>query len=99
MILLPRWLRRPSQDELADFYPSGPLNRAQGGRVTLNCLVVNEGKLDCVVTNEMPRNQGFGDAALQASKRFKMAPTTVAGLPTRGRHVRLPIVFIAPKAP
>jgi protein TonB len=92
------WIRRPSRDELLDFYPAGALDRGVGGRVVLNCLVGAGGGIECAVLSETPRGQGFARAALAASRLFRMAPATADGRPTEGGRIEVPIVFDPPKS-
>ena len=90
------WIRRPTLDELLDYYPPGPLARGLGGRVMLNCLVGARGDISCAVLSETPAGQGFGRAALAASHLFKMAPQMSDGRPTEGGRIEVPIVFKPP---
>ncbi|HWA22473.1 MAG TPA: energy transducer TonB [Caulobacterales bacterium] len=87
------WLKRPGSREFDRYYPPRAMEREKEGRVVLNCSVNADGTINCRVSSETPDGWGFGDAALQISKYFKMAPQTVNGEPTSGGSISVPIVF------
>ena len=47
----------------------------------------------CSVASESPSGAGFGQAAMQMARLFKMSPKTVDGEATEGGSVRVPITF------
>ncbi len=59
----------------------------------LECAVLSDGRLDCTVVSEDPAALGFGDAALNLSREFRMAARTSNGRSTTGGRVRIPIAF------
>jgi hypothetical protein len=70
-----QWERRPTDAELAGLYP--PEARAQkvGARTVVTCRVRGDAALThCQLTSETPQGQGFGAAALKATKLFVLKP-------------------------
>ncbi|MEJ0023726.1 MAG: energy transducer TonB [Alphaproteobacteria bacterium] len=87
------WLKRPGAREFDRYYPPRAAEREKEGRVVLNCQVSADGSINCRVSSETPDGWGFGDAAVQISKYFKMAPMTANGQPTSGGTISVPITF------
>ncbi|UPT63312.1 MAG: energy transducer TonB [Hyphomonadaceae bacterium JAD_PAG50586_4] len=92
-----RFLQQPSGQDFAENYP--PHATAQGvqGLATIECLVELDTSLHCRVTAEAPTGWGFGQAALEISRAFRVAPATVNGVPTRGGRIRRTIRFVLPE--
>jgi TonB family protein len=89
----PVWTRRPSQAELERNYPSWSAAGA-GGSVALRCKVAANGTLtDCAVAAETPAGLGFGGAAMNVARNFRMKPMSMAGRPVAGATVLVPVVF------
>ena len=94
----PDWLRRPTNDELIQFFPAA----AGGvkGDAMIACVVSTRGLLEkCAVSAEAPVGHGFGGAAIAMSSTFLMRPMTIDGLPVGGACVRIPIHFEAAPMP
>jgi len=87
------WLKRPGAREFDRYYPTRAVERDREGRVTLNCTVNADGTIACIVADESPQGWGFGEAAIQISKFFMMAPQTINGAPTSGGKISVPITF------
>lgn len=83
------WLERPSAGDFAALYPAEA--RTESARVQLDCLVGDDGRLNCSVASV--DNQAFatefGVASLRLAPRFRMAPALNDGTPTAGRRYRL----------
>lgn len=93
-ITQPDWLRRPSGDDLARFFPREAMRKGQSGRAVISCSVTATGALaNCSVVAEDPPGAGFGAAAVAMASKFEMRPMTRNGQPVAGGAVRIPINF------
>jgi hypothetical protein len=90
-----RWVSRPGRRDYERAFPQRALNAGQSGRVTLDCTASGSGALDCSIGNELPRGYGFGGAALNLSRQFRIAPTTSDGRSVAGGHISVPVEFRA----
>jgi protein TonB len=90
----PTWLARPTAEQLTQFYPPRPLDEGLSGQVNLDCLVTATGQLTrCTTSGETPAGRGFAEAALKASRIFRMSPKTEDGQPVDGGTVHIPMRF------
>jgi TonB family protein len=90
------WLRRPTNDELLNYWPSGARDDSDGSAV-LHCAVTNRGLMDgCSVSGEKPAGHGYGSAVLAMANLFVMRPMTVDGEPVGGGTINIPIRFVGP---
>jgi len=88
----PDWLRRPSAEALARFWPAD--SRGMSGRAVITCAVTARGTLDnCRLVFENPPGHGFGGAALLTAPMFVMRPMTRNGVAVGGAQVTIPINF------
>ncbi|RRN62607.1 energy transducer TonB [Caulobacter sp. 602-1] len=91
----PDWLVKPSGEDLAEFYPARAARRDISGRATIRCDVMADGRLDgCMVLEESPTDEHFGDAALKMASKFQMTKPDPNGPPA---SVTIPLVFRPPE--
>lgn len=95
-IVNPDWVRQPSGDEVAGYYPEEATDRTVSGRATVLCGVrIDTTLADCKVLSERPAGIGFGEAAVRlATREFRIRPQTRDGVPVEGSTVRIPVMFL-----
>jgi len=92
------WLRKPTGEDMARFYPPAAAAANIEGRAVLHCSVTAAGTLaDCSTSDETPPGQGFGQAAMNLGTLFRMRPMTKDGAPVSGGRINIPIRFQLPK--
>lgn len=97
-ITRPHWIEKPGVAELLRYYPSEAMAAKAGGRATIDCTVAADGRLkDCTIAREDPAQYGFGEAALQMSRYFRMSAISQDGTATAEGKVRIPIAFSPPR--
>lgn len=96
----PTWTALPSGDSMAGAFPAAARTAGiAGARVTMDCLVVEDGRVeDCRVVSEAPAGYGFGAAALSLTPGFGMSVWTMEGLPTVGGRITIPLRYENPAA-
>lgn len=98
VIRAPRWIRRPSGEDMARLYPRVAVANELSGRATMVCRVLANGRLaDCNVVEESPAGAGFGQAAVRLAPYFQMTATGADGKSVEGGTVRIPLVWRLPQ--
>ncbi len=62
------YLTSPEGSDFARHYPPRAMDQELGGDVTLSCLILADGELDCAVAAETPPDMGFGEAAQRIAR-------------------------------
>jgi TonB family protein len=91
----PDWVRLPSGEDVARYYPTFAQWFGKEGRAVIRCQVTAAGTLTgCSAVHETPRGWGFGRAAVRMSVLFRMRPAAdAAGRPVEGAQITIPIRF------
>ena len=93
---MPTFAQRPHAAHINQHFPQAPRLAGVSGRVSVRCTATAAGELaDCSVATERPAGQGFGEAALQLAKLFRLNRRMTDGSPVAGVPVVLPIHFEA----
>ena len=88
----PGYEQMPTSADMAKFYPEKALDVGKEGGAVLRCSVRKDRSLtNCALSSETPEGFGFGEAALQLSKLFRMKTGAKPG-----SHVTIPIQFQTP---
>lgn len=90
LINVPRWDEQPDPEVWDIALPDWRQQRNVDVNVDLDCLVIADGRLNCMVARESPEGHWFGEAALYVSRGYRMA-ALINGEATEGRRVRVPI--------
>ncbi|MEO7643279.1 MAG: energy transducer TonB [Ramlibacter sp.] len=97
VLVSPTWVRRPTTDDLARYYPSVALRTSTEGEVLLQCQVQPDGQLSpCSITNERPEKYDFGDAALKLVTKLQVDMQRGPGLSASGKLINIPVHFVVP---
>lgn len=93
----PSWARQPSGEQMMRAYPERAVAAGISGSASMNCLVLPSGGVtDCNVTRETPGGYGFGRAAQDLSRHFRVNPRTVNGA-AEGSRVNINLRFNLPE--
>jgi hypothetical protein len=92
------WAQRPTLEQAHEAYPPFALERDIKGAVTLDCLVMPDGALDCRVDSETPADRSFGGASLGLARLYRMTANLADGTPTAGLRARLNMSYNPPPA-
>lgn len=97
-IVSPKWLRRPSADDLAKALPPRAVADGVDGRVRMRCVVGADGVFSgCVVREETPGGYGYGAATVGLAPKFKIAPSDQNGKPVAGGTFDITIRWVVPR--
>ena len=89
----PQWAASPGAGDVVAAFARTPRNVGTA-HVMLSCTVLQGGwTRNCSVMSETPSGQGFGQAALGLSARFRLATWTSEGLPVVGGVINVPIGY------
>ena len=78
----PVWVERPSKQELEELAPPKGKSDGVSGSAKLICEVGSDYRLSaCQVLEEVPKDYGYGEAAVRASHFFRIATHSADGLP------------------
>jgi TonB family protein len=94
MITNPEWLKKPSEEEVLEFWPLAAMKAKIGGTATLRCKVTVDGLVNhCLVIAESPKDLGVGASALSMANLFRMKPLVRDGVPVGGAEMIIPVSF------
>lgn len=98
LISRPRWLTKPSGDDLRKLFPRTALRNGISGRATMVCVVTVEGRMgNCRTDSETPEGMGFGEATLKLAPRFRMTTMTDDCVGVDGATIIIPVAWTAPE--
>ncbi|MBX7248954.1 MAG: TonB family protein [Caulobacteraceae bacterium] len=98
--ITPNWLHRPTSAEIDAAYPAGVGRMSEQPRVTMTCTVGKEGRFAaCEIESEQPAGYGFGRAAQQVAKLYRLDPWSREGEPLEDTSIRITITFGDPPRP
>ncbi len=89
------WAQRPTARRISELYPERALRANVGGRVQLDCTVLQNFSVACSVASETPANMGFGRAALSAASSYRAQAWRSDGSSAVGARTRIVINFQA----
>lgn len=94
LITRPDWVRKPSSDDMARFYPDRASRNGIHGKTAMTCRVTSRGSLTaCEIVSETPEGEDFGAATLKVADKFRMRPMTDDCVSVEGATVRIPLIW------
>jgi protein TonB len=93
----PTWERQPNAGQMMRAYPQRAIADRMPGTASMSCAVRASGAVsDCIVSSETPSGYGFGRAAQELSRYFRINPRTVDGAAVDAR-VNITLRFTLPE--
>lgn len=92
----PAWIGQPDPAAFRANYPDEAVTQQVEGQATIECLVRLDTTLTCTAINEAPLGWGFGAAAIEIAKTFRVRPARRNGRDIEGGRVRRTIHFHQP---
>lgn len=94
------WVWKPSDDALRRFIPPKAIAEHKSGKAIIACRVQLSKRVhDCRVVAESAAGLGYGDAAIAASRIFRVHPPRRNGKPVDEAWVGIPILWIVEPPP
>ena len=82
--LEPIWLAQPTREDIDQEYPPLAKQWHDNGRAVVECTAQDDGTLAaCSVISETPDGEGFGEATLRLTPRYRLATTGRQGRPIK----------------
>ncbi len=89
-ITIPQWEEEAGAERWELALPGWRQRRNVEVDVELDCLVIADGAVNCIVARESPEGHYFGEAALYLSRFYRIAER-INGEATEGRRVSIPL--------
>lgn len=75
VVASPPWTSVPSMSDVTSAYPITAAGKADQGRVSMSCYVMDDGSLKaCYATSAVPAKVGFEEAALGLTSKYQVDP-------------------------
>jgi hypothetical protein len=96
MVFVPAWEAEPNQADYIALYPRQALAGNVSGIAVLCCTPQSDRSIDCIVSSEAPAGQGFGEASVRASRRYRMTQLSFDDFQSRSDSaIRLSVIWAA----
>lgn len=90
-----RWIRQLTAEEKREVYPNLAARRRISGRAVILCRINRDTTVTrCRDESESPVGQGFGRAAVRASRYMRIRPRVVNGVVQDGARERITVPFV-----
>lgn len=90
-----KWLDTPGQLSLWDAYPKRARRQHLAGFVVLACKAGPDGRLVACSATAKPAGEGFDEAALSLTPKFRMGPKAIDGREiAEGTPIQIPMRFV-----